>query len=134
MGSAFDDHGLEVLRKSGELVTPPDKSDTYLKVGPAPGHPLNIVLGGGGTPTIYNISAPLSNVEYSQGLPTGTTSLTIKARSSGSLQVYFSSGSATWLTLKPGAIFSETGLNLIGKSLFFKSSLAGEVVEVLCWS
>ena len=134
MGSAYDDHGLEVLRKSGELVTPPDKSDTYLKVGPAPGHPLNIVLGGGGTPTIYNISAPIANTEYSQSLPTGTTSITIKARNTGILQIYFTSGSSTWITLKQGAVFFENGLNLIGKSLFFKSSLAGEVVEVLCWS
>lgn len=28
----LDDHGLEVLRKSGELVTSGDKSNTYIKV------------------------------------------------------------------------------------------------------
>ena len=30
--SLLQDHGLEVIRKSGELVTPGDKSDCYLKV------------------------------------------------------------------------------------------------------
>jgi hypothetical protein len=29
---AVDDHGLEVIRKSGEEVTPGDKSDYYIKV------------------------------------------------------------------------------------------------------
>lgn len=39
---AVDDHGLEVLKKSGEEVTPGDKSDYYIKVGPTPGLPLDI--------------------------------------------------------------------------------------------
>lgn len=30
---AVDDHGLEVLKKSGEEVTPGDKSDYYIKTG-----------------------------------------------------------------------------------------------------
>ncbi len=34
--STLNDHGLEVLRKSGELVSPPDKSNTYIKVGGDP--------------------------------------------------------------------------------------------------
>jgi hypothetical protein len=42
--STLDDHGLEVLRKAGELVTPGDRSNTYIKVGPTPGHPLEVVL------------------------------------------------------------------------------------------
>lgn len=132
--STLDDHGLEVLRKSGELVSPPSKADTYLKVGPTPGHPLNIVFGGAGTPSVFNVTATLANTEYSQALPTGTTALTIKSRTSGSLKVYFTTGSFTWITLKQGAVFYENGLNLSGVTLFFKSSLAGDVVEVLTWS
>lgn len=32
---AVDDHGLEVLKKSGEEITPLDKSDYYIKVAQA---------------------------------------------------------------------------------------------------
>lgn len=44
---AVDDHGLEVLKKSGEEVTPGSKANYYLKVGPTPGHPLDINITGG---------------------------------------------------------------------------------------
>jgi hypothetical protein len=41
---AVDDHGLEVLKKSGEEVTPGDKSDYYIKVG---------IVSGGASGTQY---------------------------------------------------------------------------------
>ena len=37
---AVDDHGLEVLKKAGEEVTPGSKADYYLKVSDVLGGPL----------------------------------------------------------------------------------------------
>lgn len=42
---AVDDHGLEVLKKSGEEVTPGDKSDYYVKVGQVPGQTWDVNIG-----------------------------------------------------------------------------------------
>ena len=43
---AVNDHGLEVLKKAGEEVTPGDKSDYYIKVGLVPGDSLAFQLFG----------------------------------------------------------------------------------------
>lgn len=42
---AVDDHGLEVLKKSGEEVTPGDKSDYFIKVGQVPGQAWDVNVG-----------------------------------------------------------------------------------------
>lgn len=42
---SVDDHGLEVLKKSGEEVTPGDKSDYYVKVGQVPGQTWDVNIG-----------------------------------------------------------------------------------------
>lgn len=42
---AVQDHGIEVLKKSGEEVTPGNKSDYYLKVGQVPGQTWDVNIG-----------------------------------------------------------------------------------------
>lgn len=65
---AVDDHGLEVLKKSGEEVTPGSKADYYLKVGPAVGHPLDVNIAGGSV--TINADSIISGT--TDGTPTGT--------------------------------------------------------------
>ncbi len=66
--STLNDHGLEVIRKSGEEVTPGNKSDYYLKVGPTPGHPIPVTLSGGSV-TVLGDSITSGTVD---GTDTGT--------------------------------------------------------------
>lgn len=42
---AVDDHGLEVLKKSGEEVVPGSKADYYIKVGQVPGQSWDVTVG-----------------------------------------------------------------------------------------
>lgn len=64
----MDDHGLEVLKKSGEEVVPGSKADYYIKVGPTPGHPLPVTLSGGSV-TVLGDSITSGTVD---GTDTGT--------------------------------------------------------------
>ena len=54
---AVDDHGLEVLKKSGEEVTPGDKSDYYIKVGGTPGYPVEVEI----------VAGDVEGAEYTEG-------------------------------------------------------------------
>lgn len=63
---AVDDHGLEVLKKAGEEVTPGDKSDYYIKV-------MDVGGGGGGggatEVTLLSVLAAVDNLEaYVDGI------------------------------------------------------------------
>ena len=129
---AVDDHGLEVLKKAGEQVTPGDKSDYYIKV--------KDIFGGGGlastTPKIYNVSVPLANTEVSQALTASTKYFMIKARGSSKLQFAFISteSSTNFITVPAGSSYSESGLSLTGKTIYFQTSKASETVEIMEWS
>jgi hypothetical protein len=54
---SVDDHGLEVLKKSGEEVTPGNKSDYYIKVGPTPGIPIEVEI----------VAGDIEGTEYTEG-------------------------------------------------------------------
>lgn len=133
MGSAYDDHGIEVLRKSGELVTPPDKSDTYLKVGPTPGHPLEVIFANPDTPTIYNVASTGADVEFTQSLAGTVQRITIQARGNSRIKFSYST-QGDYITIPPGASYSEDNVKLVGQTLYLKTSLGTDVVEVLTWA
>lgn len=90
----------------------------------------------GATPTIFNLATPLANTEYSQAIPSGTTKLLIRARSTAQLQFAFSVGdsSTNFITIPRGTSYSSDNLLLSGVTLYIQSSLAGNVIEVLTWA
>lgn len=134
---AVDDHGLEVLKKSGEEVVPGSKADYYLKVGPTPGRPLVVTFDPDmHDPQIFNLSVPLADTEVSQALPSSTKRFLVRARGKSRVQFSFNSGDSgsNFITISPGAVYSEDNLRLTSLTLYLQTSLANEVVEVLTWS
>lgn len=86
-------------------------------------------------PTVANVSASIANTEYSYAVPSGTKRFLIQSRKSGILKVYFSSGSSTFITVSPGAAYSEINLNPTSNiTLYFMSSASSDTVEVLSWA
>lgn len=89
-----------------------------------------------GNPNIFNISAPLSNTEYSQILPNGTTHFLIRARNNSKLQISYSAGqtNTTFLTITPGTIYTVDSVKLIGKTIYFRSTKDNTVIEIVAWN
>jgi hypothetical protein len=131
---AVNDHGIEVLKKSGEEVTPGDKSDYYIKVGPTPGHPIEFQLAEPDTPTVYNLTSPIvADTEFSQVLSGTVRKLMIQCRDLADTKLAFTSGGA-FVTIPSGGCYSEDSVKLVGATIYLKTSLGSKTVEVLTWS
>lgn len=94
------------------------------------------ILEGSANKTTYNLSAPLANTEYSQSLPNGTKILSIKVRGlAANAQWAFVSGQSGTLfeTIPRTCAYKESGLNLIGKTLYIQTDQDGQIVEICAW-
>ncbi len=88
------------------------------------------------TPTIYNVSMPLANTNYSQLLPTGTKMIDIKLRGQGSLlKVAFASisGGANYILVPQNSTFHIGSVNLTGITLYLQGALPNQLAEIICW-
>ena len=90
---------------------------------------------GATTPTIYNLSLPVANTEYSQALSTNTKRILIRARVGATLRVAFVSGDTltNYFTMAPRTVYSEENLDLVGVTIYLQSDVAGNVAEILEW-
>lgn len=140
--SNVDDHGLEVIKKAAEYtepLSPSPKKDYYIKVGGAPiGAPYDIppipvVFANPETPTIYNIASPGSEIEFTQLLTGNIQKITIQARGNSRIKFSFAT-QGDYITIPPGASYSEDSVKLVDQTLYLKTSLGTETVEVLTWS
>jgi hypothetical protein len=99
----------------------------------------NIVVntGAASNPTVTNVSMTLAATEYSFALPTNTRKFSIRVRLDDNkapiLQVYYSPGGASYLSINPGGVYSETDMALSGITIYFKCSLPGRVAEIVSW-
>lgn len=98
------------------------------------------ISGGGSsgstTPTIYNLSMPVADTEYSQALSANTKQLTIKLRDrTARARLAFVSGDTAtlYLTLEAGSVYSQENLNLTGATIYLQSSKV-TTAEILEWS
>lgn len=114
-----------------------DHEATYTDVGPKTGLDVNVLNDSetATTPTIVNVTALLANTEYSYALPSNTKRFTLRARGSAKLQMCFASGQSgsNYITIFPGNIHIEKGINIVGITVYFQSSKANEVIEILGW-
>lgn len=87
-------------------------------------------------PTIYNVSMPLANTEYSQSLSNNTKRLLIRCRTRSDIRFAFQPGhtATTYVTLKGGAVYSEENLDLDGATIYLRSTEAAQIVEILQWT
>ena len=87
-------------------------------------------------PTIYNLSMPLANTEYSQALSSHTRKIMIKTRDrTAQLRIAFvATNTATiFITIEGGAIYSEENLDLEGVTIYLRSNKSTQTVEILEW-
>lgn len=111
----------------------------HVKIGNKPTEPVPVsgtfTSGSSATPTISNTVTVLANTEYSYAFPVDTKRFIIKARGNAKLQVAYATGqtNTTFLTIPPGATYSETELKLPSNTIYFESNKAGETVEITSW-
>jgi YHS domain-containing protein len=84
-------------------------------------------------PTIYNISMPNINTEYSFKIPENTIAFMIAFRDADAKYSYTSGGSSTnYITLYTGQNYYEESVNLDGKTFYFQSPKV-TTAEILIW-
>ena len=86
------------------------------------------------TATVYNVTATLANTEYSQVLPANTKSFVLQARGSAKIKLAYTSGinSGDYLTVPIGTTFNDNNY-YSAQTIYFTSSLAGEVIEIVAY-
>lgn len=105
-----------------------------------PSNPIYVIANDNPTssdPTIFNVEALLANTEYSLVIPDNTSAITARVRDGAAiLQVAFVPGdsSLNFLTVGMGNNFSVSGVDLVGKTLYFQVSKPGKIIEILTWS
>ena len=104
---------------------------------------LSIVLtssmayaGDGQWPQIYNLTLTSADTEYSQAI-TGVKKFTVQCRTSFAVRFAYETGkvagpTAPYQTIKAGAAFWEDDI-IINDTLYFASSEAGVIVEILVY-
>lgn len=87
------------------------------------------------TPTIYNVSAPLANTEYSQALNANTKKFTIRCRDIATMRLAYVSGdtATNYITIPHGCTFSDESIDFTG-TLYFRTTKAAQVIEILEWA
>jgi len=90
------------------------------------------------TPLIYNVSAASANTEYSQVLPDHTKKLKIRVREPQAALIKFAFVAAqsgtNYFTVKPGSVYDESGIDLVGKTVYFQVTKPNLIVEFLIWT
>lgn len=101
---------------------------------------INVNSGGSPTATsgILNVPASLANTEYSVTLPTGTKRILLKVRGYAStLKFSWTAGTSgsNYITLERGCSYTEEFIELTttNRTIYFQSSKANVVIEVLTW-
>lgn len=91
------------------------------------------------TPNEYNIELTNADTEYSRALPDGTKGIEFTSRNGYPVSFAFTSGKVAnhvspYNTLKSNCSHSETGLYLRSATIYFATSHAGDVIELIAWS
>jgi hypothetical protein len=100
------------------------------------GSPIPVILttsSGNTTTTIFNVPCAVAGTEYSQALPANTKGFVLKARKSSKILFAYSPSAPTFLTFNAGFSFSDDNF-YTSATLYFKCSVADEVVEILAYS
>jgi len=97
--------------------------------------PIQANLVGASALLVANVTCILVNTEYTYMLPSGTKKLKLRARGTAKLQLASATGqtNTTFFTIYPGECYED---DLISATLaiYFQSSKAGEVVEIITWT
>jgi hypothetical protein len=93
----------------------------------------DVTLVGASNIRITNVNAPTANTEVSLALSSGLKEITIRSRLISTVKIAFVSGESgtKYITLLPGATFSQGGLTLTGATIYMQTDIASNTIEVL---
>jgi hypothetical protein len=83
--------------------------------------------------TIYNVSTPVANTEYTQSLGANCLKYILRSRNRGRIELSFSSG-ANFITVMPSATIEDEGFSSSVLNIFFKSSVANDTIEIISYN
>ena len=109
---------------------------TTTTVGPKVGLDVNLVNNPTvNTPLVTNISYNVINAEDSHSFSTSTKRFMLRFRGHGTMNLAYVPGSTgtTFITLRPGTVYTEKDLDASSLTLYFRVNKTG-VVEILEWS
>jgi len=97
---------------------------------------LNVV-----TPTIYNLTIPTANTEYSQVLPATTRRISVSIQdgiASENYRIAFVTGkvatpTAPYLKYFQDIEYAEKDINLAGYTIYLAASIGSKVAQILAW-
>jgi len=91
------------------------------------------------TPTLYNVTMTNADTEYSQALPSSTRKIRFQCRTANDIRFAWATGKVAtptepYFTLKSGAVYTESDLDLTGKTLYLACAAGAKVVEIEVWT
>jgi hypothetical protein len=97
--------------------------------------PIQANLVGATTYQVANVTCTLANTEYTYVLPSGAKKMKLRARGMARLQLADATGltNSTFFTIHPGECYEDDMISAT-LSIYFQSSKAGEVVEIIIWT
>ena len=87
-------------------------------------------------PKIYNLEMDEADSEYFQRLSDNTKKIMVRMRTTSEARMSFKSGDTivSWITIKPGAVYFDEGLDLTDVRIYLQSSVPSQVAEILEWT
>lgn len=100
------------------------------------GGPQSVVVIGASSPTVVNISMPLAGTEYSYVVPASAKQFLIQTRDGAPLQLSYSVGtSATnYISIPRWCFYCDSDLSAAGVTLYFQSTKASQIAEIVVWT
>lgn len=103
--------------------------EVYLSPGVAPGR----------TPVIHNVTLTGADTEYSQALPEGTKKFTLKERNVKPFRFAFETGRVAgptepYVQVQELMAYWDDSLETEDVTLYFASTVAGRVIEIVVWT
>ncbi len=91
---------------------------------------------GGTSPRITNVAVSTANTEVAHTLVASLKQILIRSRDGHKIQLAFTSteSGTKFITIKPGAVFQQSGVEYAGGSLYIQTDQGPGVVEILEWS
>jgi hypothetical protein len=106
----------------------------HTKVTNLPSESIPFSLVEAGDPVLRNVDISLANTEYAVPLTDNAKRFLLRSRLPAKLQLSFNIGESgtTYLTIPPAAIYTETGILVLSKTMYIQSSKP-TTLELLEW-
>lgn len=124
------------MELDGDPVTVRGENGNTLEPNPDGSINANVTIteDGVNTPTISNTNLATAGTEYMVSLPINAKRFSLKARNNARLEIRYSPSPSNHMQLKPGAVYSESGLKTtVALDIYITSNKDNTILELLYW-